>query len=337
MKINNGDTALESGMSLAVQTVQSWSTSFYEHLPNLIVGIFFLLVFTGLAYSLKRTVHSIFIRRDRQDLGLILSDFSFWTMQVLGVLMVLMIIIPSVNPADLLASLGLGSVALGFAFKDILQNWLAGLLILLRMPFRRGDQVIVSAIEGTVIRIEPRATIIRTYDGRDVIVPNTQVYTGVVTINTSQNKRRIEINLTVGYAYKVRTIQKIIEKAIAPIEEILKDPAPQILCTELGSTSLALQVRWWILPSQSNAVISKSRAVQAIKEAFEANDIDPTDPQLVYYQSDKGKGTNIAPPEDPSEIRSFSAPPKIQINKEDPETERLKIDPKDKTLLPDTE
>lgn len=332
------------GFTLALETVQGWIELFYARLPNLIVGIIILCLIGLLAYGIGRIIQGYFARKERVDLGRILADFSFWGLIVFGVLLSLTIIIPSIKPADMLASLGIGSLAFGFAFKDILQNWLAGLLILLRMPFRRGDQIKIDDAEGTVLRIEPRATIIRTYDGRDIVVPNTRVYTSMVQINTSQEVRRVEINFTVGYAYDIRQMTAIIENSLAQVEEILQDPPPQILCWELGSTSLEMKVRWWINSERSEEVISRSRAVQAIKEAFDANDIDPTDPQLIYYQNAPyAEPYNDGEPSAKSEkkkpkskkIAAGPPPPEMTISKNDPEAESVKMDSKDQTLLTD--
>ena len=109
------------------------------------------------------------------------------------------IVFPSVNPADALATLGIGSVAVGFAFKDILQNLFAGVLLLLRRPFRRGDQIVVKDYEGTVEHIESRATHIKTYDGRRVIIPNSDIYTSPVTVNTAFPIRRDQFDVGIGY------------------------------------------------------------------------------------------------------------------------------------------
>jgi small-conductance mechanosensitive channel len=331
------------GFTLAIDTVQGWSEAFYARLPNLIVGIFILLLIGFLAYGTGKLVQSYFNRKGRTDLGRILADFGFWGMMVFGVLLALTIIIPSIKPADMLASLGIGSLAFGFAFKDILQNWLAGLLILLRMPFRRGDQIIIDEAEGTVMRIEPRATIIRTYDGCDIVVPNTRVYTSMVQINTSQEIRRVQLNFTVGYAYDIRQMTEIIENSLAQVDEILQDPPPQILCWTLGSTSLEMRLRWWINSERSEEVISRSRAVQAIKEAFDANDIDPTDPQLIYYQNAPHAEpySDGSPPEvhkqktQSKKVAAGPPPPKMIISKNDPEAESIKMDSKDGTLLAD--
>lgn len=343
------DTDFSEGVVTAFGTVNNWVFGFYALIPNLVVGVLLIFLFALVAYSTSRIIRIYFRRKDRIDLGNILGDLGFWGMMLLGTLIALTVIMPSLKPSNLLASLGIGSIAIGFAFKEILQNWFAGLLILLRMPFRRGDQIRVLDAEGTVMRIEPRATILRTYDGRDLVIPNTTIFSSIVLVHTSQPRRRMEIEFTVGYDYEVRRITSIISKALEQIDEILKDPAPQVMCWTLGATSLGFKLRWWIESDRSNEVISRARAVQAIKEAFEANDVDPTDPQLIYYQSSeklplkkktagksagkgkaaKGKKAVAAQPA----IEPPPPPPDFTAGKSDPEMDKPKKDSKDKTLL----
>lgn len=331
---------IHSGFSLAADKVRSWTADFYAMLPNLVVGIVILALFVFAAKGVHRLALAYFKRRARPDLGRLVADFGFWGMILLGVLVMLTIVIPSLKPVDILGGLGFGSLAFGFAFKDILQNWLAGLLILLRLPFRRGDQISVAGMEGTVQAIEPRATIIRTYDGRDVVIPNTTIYTNTVTIHTSQKTRRTEIDITVGYDHDIAHISGIIEQAMKPLQEVMDEPPPQILCWDLGSTSLGLKIRWWIKSEKAQEIVSRARVVQAIKEAFAANDIDPTDPQLIFYQS--AVKENAAPFESRNagasakigRVVETPPPPEMAISPHDPEADKPKLDDKDETLLP---
>jgi small-conductance mechanosensitive channel len=332
---------MESGLSLAWDKVQGWSESFYQLLPNILAGLVILFLFLFIGYISKRLIDTYFKRRERIDLGHLVSDISFWALMIMGALVALTIITPSIKPVDLISGLGLGSLAIGFAFKDILQNWLSGLLILLRLPFRRGDQIQVGENEGTVLRIEPRATIIRTYDGKDIVIPNTKIYSSDVVIQTSQPTRRIEITITVGYDYDIRFVRDIILRALQPIEEIHDDPEPQILCWELGATSLGLKIRWWINSERSQEIISRARAIQAIKEAFQANDIDPTDPDLVYTvrssasEIDEDEAKREVRPASPKSIKTVQPPEKLEMGAEDPETYTPKEDSKNETLLPE--
>ncbi|MFP3354118.1 mechanosensitive ion channel, partial [Pseudoalteromonas sp. SIMBA_153] len=97
------------------------------------------------------------------------------------------------TPAKLIGALGIGSVAIGFAFKDIFQNLLSGILLLISEPFRIGDQIVSGDYEGTVEDIKIRATTIRTYDGRQVVIPNSDLYTSALTVNTAYKQRRLQV------------------------------------------------------------------------------------------------------------------------------------------------
>jgi small-conductance mechanosensitive channel len=142
--------------------LDSWIAGFFYLLPNLITALVIGLVFIGIAFAFSHLVRRLFIRGARHDLGHVLGAFAFWATTFLGFLVVITIVLPSMQPVDIFTSLGIGSVAAGFAFKDVLQNWVAGLLILIRRPFHRGDQIRVGDTEGTVQAVETRATLVKT-------------------------------------------------------------------------------------------------------------------------------------------------------------------------------
>lgn len=324
-----------TGINLAWAKLGQWTADFYVLLPNIMAGLLILTVFLIVAYLVRRTMRAYFTRKDRIDLGNILSALVFWGTIVFGIMVTLTVITPSIRPVDLVSGLGLGSLAIGFAFKDILQNWLAGLLILLRLPFRRGDQIQIGQSEGTVVSIEPRATVLKTYDGRIIVVPNTDVYTSHVIVSTAYDIRRVELDITVGYDYNTNEIIEIIMEAISPLDEVMDTPEPQVLCWSLGSTSMEMKIRWWVDSSRAEEVISRARIVQAIKEAFELNEIDPTDPQLIFYQEHKklqGKEETQTPIK---HLKKAAAPQKIEMGANDPETEDRKLDDKSQTILPE--
>ncbi len=100
---------------------------------------------------------------------------------------------------NLVSTPGIGGVAIGFAFKDIFQNFLAGILILVTRPFRVGDQIVFKEYEGTVEDIQTRATSLKTYDGRRVIIPNGELYTNSLTVNTAFPRRRWQYDVGIGY------------------------------------------------------------------------------------------------------------------------------------------
>ncbi len=168
---------VKNPIDLIVAKLHVASNSFFLQLPNIIGGVVFILVMYVIGRLVARGLRALFHKRGRLDLGSVLGSLAFGAIMIVAVLFASAIIFPSVQPATIISSLGIGSVAIGFAFKDILQNLLAGILLLVNRPYRRGDQIVVKDFEGTVEHIESRATLIKTYDGRRVIIPNSDVYT----------------------------------------------------------------------------------------------------------------------------------------------------------------
>ena len=169
-----------------------------------------------------------------------------WLVIGLGLLVVATIVFPSVKPADVLATLGVGSVAIGFAFKDILQNWLSGLLLLYRRPFRQGDQIVSGEFEGTVEHIEARATLIRTYDGQRVVIPNADIYTRAVTVRTAFPKRGAASTTSASATATTPSAPaRVIVEALGGVEGVERDPAPEAFPWALDASSVLVKVRWW--------------------------------------------------------------------------------------------
>src|SRR6266481_9777078 len=144
-------------------------------LPNIILAVGIFILFLIVASAAKSIVRRLTQRRGRrQSLGLLLGQIAYITMTVFGLLIAISAVAPSFHASDLISMLGIGSVAIGFAFQNILQNFLAGILLLWAEPFRVGDEIKLDNYEGTVEEIQARATIIETYDGRRVVIPNAE-------------------------------------------------------------------------------------------------------------------------------------------------------------------
>ena len=250
-----------------IRKIEGYIEGFFWILPNLGLALLVFLLFLGAAWAAKRAVAGVARRRDRGDLGDLLSGFVKWVVLVFGFLVVATIIFPSVKPADVLATLGIGSVAIGFAFKDILQNWLSGLLILYRQPFRRGDQIKSGEFEGTVEHIEARATLIKTYDGQRVVIPNADIYTRAVTVRTAFDTRRSEY--------------------------VERDPAPEAIPWALDGSSVNIKMHWWSDPRRASVVHTQGRVIKAVKQALSAAGIDlpfPTRVVLLHDQTEESDG-----------------------------------------------
>jgi small-conductance mechanosensitive channel len=260
--------------TLALEKVDSWLDGIVKLLPNLVVAVVVFLIFFAIAKLVRAIVFKTFKSRDRANLGEVLGGFIKWVILVFGALIAATIVVPSLNPADLIAGLGVSSVAIGFAFKDILQNWLAGLLILLRQPFQIGDQIEVSGFTGTVTHIETRATIVKTYDGQRAVIPNSDIYTSAVLVKTGEAKRRSQYDIGIGYADDIDEACDIIKSAIGKIDGVETDPAPEAFVWDLAASWVTIRARWWTDSQRGNVVANRSDILRAVKYALDEASID---------------------------------------------------------------
>ncbi|MEZ4523090.1 MAG: mechanosensitive ion channel [Thermomicrobiales bacterium] len=217
-----------------IDKLKAMGNGFLSSLPNLVVAILVVIGVFVLARALRRTVRKVLVRSGAGDYaGIIMGRLTQWITLAVGILVAVSVVFPSINAATLVGVLGISSLAIGFAFRDIAENFLAGVLILLTRPFKIGDQIDINGFEGTVQDIQTRATFIRTYDGRVVVVPNADFLTDTVVVNTAYDIRRSEYDVGIGYPDDIRLAKRLIMDAIQNIEGVLKDPGPDVLTVEL--------------------------------------------------------------------------------------------------------
>ena len=151
---------------------------------------------------------------------------------------------------------------------------LSGILLLLSEPFRIGDQIISGNFEGTVEDIQIRATTIRTYDGRKVVIPNSQLYTSPMTVNTAYSQRRLEFDVGIGYENNIVDAQRVILNVLKAVPTVSKLAEPSVIATALADSSVVLRVRWFIDDgTQTNRVASINEVIILVKEALEKANI----------------------------------------------------------------
>lgn len=265
-------------------TLQEMINGFLAILPNLVIGIILLIIFYFLARLVRTLIRRSTRNRESANVGIVFGRLAFGGMILLGFLIAATVVMPNLAPADIIGALGIGGVAIGFAFRDILQNLLAGILILLREPFRIGDQIVSGDFEGTVEEIEMRATILKTYDGRRVVIPNGDIYTRAVVVNTAHEKRRSQYDVGIGYGDNIDEAKTAMGKAMADVEGVLSDPEPEVLTVALDSSTVNLRARWWTEPDRANVIHTFDRVVTSIKNALDDAAIDmPYNTQVVLW------------------------------------------------------
>ncbi|MBW4565133.1 MAG: mechanosensitive ion channel family protein [Mojavia pulchra JT2-VF2] len=275
--------------------VQKMIQDFIILLPNIVLALIVFAVFVFVGGQIKQLVKRLTRnRRHARNLGMVLGRLAQGATVLVGLFISLSIVIPSLRAGDLVQLLGISGVAIGFAFRDILQNFLAGILILLTEPFKIDDQIIFKDFEGTVENIQTRATSIRTYDGRRIVIPNSELFTNSVTVNTAFDNRRLEYDIGIGYNDDIDRAKQLMLEALHSVNVVLKDPAPDVLVMELDESTVNIRVRWWVNPPRrADALDSRDKVLSAIKKKLVENGIDlpyPTRQILFHDQTEETDG-----------------------------------------------
>lgn len=191
-----------------------------------------------------------------------------YALQVLGVRL-----------GPLLGALGIGGLALAFAAQTILENLFASVLLQARRPFRAGDQIASSDIEGTVEEVNFRTVVLRTYDGERVLIPCSQVLNNPITNFTVNRTRRT--TLTVGVAFDVDLVQaqQVMLEAAGSVEGVRGEPAPQAWVEEFGESSIDFALRYWHAPDIATLWRVRSGVAMAVKSALDSAGIEIPFPQ----------------------------------------------------------
>lgn len=291
---------LESPMNLdlgpAFTRAQAVVNGLVAAIPGLIVALVVFGGFLLVAAIVKGAVARLTETRlhAHRNAGVAVGRLAQGLVILLGLLVALSVALPTFRPGDVVQVLGIGSVAIGFAFRDILQNFLAGILLLVTQPFRIGDQIVASNYEGTVEDIQTRATFIRTYDGRRVVVPNAELFTDTVVVNTAFEHRRLEYDVGIGYGDDIDRARGLILEAVRGTEGVLAEPAPDVLLMDFAPSSVSLRVRWWIAPpKRADALDARDKVLTAVKNQLKSHGIDlpfPTQQILFHDQTEDSDG-----------------------------------------------
>ncbi|APG49022.1 mechanosensitive ion channel family protein [Phaeobacter porticola] len=245
-------------------------------LPQLAVAFIVLLLTIALNrlvhFVVRRIVRGMKLRQSLKDLFNLLASIFVWMM---GIMIAAVIVFPGLTPASILAGLGIGSVAIGFAFKDVFENFLAGIIILFRREMRIGDHIECEGIEGKVDQIAIRESHILQTDGQLVIVPNSILFKNPVIIRTHGDLRRVTIICGVAYDEDVDAARDVIAKAVSDCDTVDQSGHPiQIFAQEFASSSINFEVTWWAGSEPVEVRRSKDQVVARVKRALDEAGIE---------------------------------------------------------------
>ncbi len=270
-----------------METLRSIWGSFLGHLPLLVAGLLVVVAtgVVGFAASriARRSLRSVSMRQSLKDLIERVVVVAVW---LFGLLLAAMVVFPGLAPADALAALGIGSIAIGLAFKDIFENFFAGVLILWRFPFENGDFISCNGHEGRVVTVTLRNTMIRTVEGELVVIPNSTIYKNPVEVLTSQKLRRTTVICGVAYDTDLGAAQEVLRSAVAGCERVSKQRPIEVFSQEFGDSSINFEVTWWAGSTPVEQRESRDEVVQAVKRALDEAGITIPFPQRSVWFKD---------------------------------------------------
>ena len=247
------------------------------NLPSLVGALIVVLITWGIAKGVRYLAYT-WAKQTEGDSNteLLIGRLSYGGVWVIGVVIALGVM--GLDFGALLGALGLTSVAIGFSLKDVLSNYISGVILLAARPFRINDQVVIEDYEGTITQIQLRATTMRTYDGRVVYIPNQEVFQASIINNTASPRRRSSVLVGIDYGEDISQAIAVINRVLNNVAEVEADPAPDVLVNELATSTVNLEIRFWVDSRRSGFLATTSKVAQEVKEALETAGIDmPTD------------------------------------------------------------
>ncbi len=278
-------------MDLTLEQLREWidleslGTRAVEFLPDLAVALAILVGFYLLYRVTRPALRRALQRSSLQESLIRLLVDSIWRAVLIVFGLVMAADQLGINVGAALAGLGVAGIAVGFAAQDSLSNMISGFLIFWDKPFRVGDWVVVADQYGKVQEITLRTTRIRTRQNTWVVIPNKHIIDKVLVNHSKHGETRIDVPLGIAYKENIPQAREVILAAIEGLEGVVEDPAPAVVVTELGDSSVNLEARVWIDDADLERPVY-FRTIEAAKLALDAADIEIPFPHLQLFVDD---------------------------------------------------
>jgi small conductance mechanosensitive channel len=253
-------------------------------LPKLAVSLVVFLLSLVVAGFFSRAVRRAMERREANtEITLLISKLVRWGTIVLSLIVALQQI--NFNVTAFLTGLGVVGFTIGFALQDVSKNFVAGVLLLLERPFDIGDAITVKDFSGTVVTVELRATALRTFDGKDVLIPNADVFANPIVNYGRASQRRINLVAGVAYESDLESVRQTALEALASIEGVLQDPAPRVAFDSFGPSSVDFTAYYWVDTQQIGVLDGRDAGIRNLKTFFDRAGIEmPYPTQVVLLE-----------------------------------------------------
>jgi len=250
--------------------LEGWIEALFSMLPNMVIAILLLILFILLAKMSKRISFKLFGKatNDRviQDL---LAKFVYFIVLGLGLFFILEVLKLHKAVTSLLAGIGVVGLALGFAFQDIVANFIAGIILAFRKPYVLDDIVEINNIMGTVVRSNLRSTVVKTFQGQEVYIPNRLVLQNPIYNFTVLGKRRVDLSVGISYAQDLDHVEQTVKNVIDNLDFVIDKENTMFDYHGFGDSSINFNIRSWVnCPGDKPFPVYRSEIIKAIKKAF---------------------------------------------------------------------
>lgn len=248
-----------------------------QGLTNVLLAILIVVVGRVVVKGLVKLTRKLMVRANMDP---ILINFASSIANAVLFLLVLIAALDQlgVDTTSMIALLGAAGLAVGLALKDSLQNFAAGVMMILFRPFKVGDFIEAGGVTGVVEQVSVFSTIMKTGDNREIIIPNGQIYSDAITNFSARDTRRVDMVFGIGYDDDLLKAKQLITDVVMGHQKVLADPAPVIRVAELADSSVNFDVRPWVNADDYWTV--RSELIEQIKLSFDANGISIPFPQM---------------------------------------------------------
>lgn len=253
------------------QQLVSWYHDLVAFLPTLLL-IALIIVLTRFVARRAQGFAQAFVARTEApvELGLLFGRAARVVVVLAGVLLVLQQLGWHETVLGFVTGLGISGIIIGFALQDIVKQFAAGVLLLMLRPFQVGDVIKVSGFEGSVRDIQVRATVLRTADGDEVLIPNADVYTNAVVNRSRFTLRRRAIAVTLPEGATLEQVRATLPQALVALPRIAAAPQPHVVSTGLADGTPQLELRFWTNTTVDEADEAMTEAIDAVQHQLQA-------------------------------------------------------------------
>jgi small conductance mechanosensitive channel len=287
--------AVRSRLAPATEKFREMLGTTIQMLPLLLLAVLAVLLFSLLGSWLSRRnalLRKLGLSELATNLGM---RFVRLAVTAIGILIALELLDATALVSAMLGVAGVIGIALGFAFRNIVENYLAGVLLSTRNPFAIGDFIQVDDMSGKVIRLTSRDTVLMTLDGNHLRIPNSQIITSPMTNFTRNPLRRFEFNVGVSVELDLVRVRELAISTLNAMPGILTEPRPRVLVLELGDSAVTVRVTAWIDQRETDFLKARSEAIRLVKTAFDQAGIEMPEPIYRLHMVDMAAQDNSAP------------------------------------------